>query len=50
MLEMLFSAKGRINRAPFWGYSILSNFMFYIPMIGLTVFAVSSQNNIYMYL
>jgi uncharacterized membrane protein YhaH (DUF805 family) len=24
--------------------------MFYIPMIGLTVFAVSSQNNIYMYL
>jgi len=47
MLKMLFSAKGRINRAPFWGYSILVSVIYMIIVGWLTVLSISSDNWIF---
>ena len=35
MLHQMFSFKGRMNRAPYWGYSILTAVMMVLPIFGI---------------
>jgi len=41
MFHALFSTQGRLNRAPYWGYSLLMLAVFFVPLVALFAIAAA---------